>query len=55
MTDENAAAWGWNEIVDSMGANHCRQMIAMGHFTLAILGWTDSDIRQMQRKAEASA
>jgi hypothetical protein len=53
MTNETAtaAAWGWNPIIDKMDAAHCRKMIAMGANTLAWIGWTDADIRQMARKA----
>jgi hypothetical protein len=37
--------------IDLMDAEHCRFMTAMGKYTLARLGWTDADIREMARRA----
>jgi hypothetical protein len=48
-----AASWGWNPIIDLMDAAHCRNLLSMSGRALAILGWTDADIRQMKRIAGA--
>ena len=51
QTADTAAAWGWRPIIDRMDADHCRRMLAMGKPALATLGWSDADIRQMERVA----
>ena len=50
-SNETSDAWGWNPIINRMNADHCRLLLAMGRGTLARIGWTDADIRQIERKA----
>jgi hypothetical protein len=55
MLDTAAAApWGWNPVIDLMDPAHCRNLLSMGWRALATLGWTDADIRQMQRIASCA-
>lgn len=51
MTQMTQTAWGWRAAVDRMDVDHCRYLLALGKPALAVIGWADADIRQMERIA----
>lgn len=49
------SSWGWRSVIDQMDAAHCRALLNMGAHVLAVLGWSDADMRRMAEIANGAA